>query len=134
MRKLEEPFSLSNAAMPTFMLAPMPTTSTTATTTATLLVPTTTTLATLQIPFTTDMAALPASSKLPSTLNTPPMPKPQGSRQTSKTWPRPYTPVPLTVPVHSDQFLDEDWDSNKQEEWERTNKIMKRENRKVAPF
>ena len=104
MRKLEEPFSLSEAAVPTFMLAPMPTASIASTA-----------MATLQVPFTTATATLPVSFKLPSTLNTPTVPKPQGSSQTSKTWPRPYTPVPLTAPVHSDWSLDEEWDGTKQE-------------------
>ena len=118
--------------MPTFTLAPMPTTSTTATAMATLLVPSTITMATLQFPFTAATATLPVSSELPNTLTTPFISKPQGSRQTSKTWPGLYTPMPLTAPVHSDWSSDEDWDSTIQEERERTNKIVRRENRKVV--
>ena len=61
-RQLEEPFSLSKAAMPTFMLASVPTTNAATTTIANLLVP----------------------SKLPSTSNVW-----EQSSQTSKSWPRP---------------------------------------------
>ena len=89
--------------MPTFMLAPMQTTSTAATAMATLLVSSPTAMATLPIPFTTAMAILPVSSKPPSTLNTHKhMPKPQDSSQMLKPWPRPYIPIPLSALVHSD--------------------------------
>ena len=73
MRKSEKPFSLSKATVPTFMLALMPTTSTAATTKATLPIPSTTATVTLLVP-----------SNLPSTLNTPTMPKAQPSSQMSK--------------------------------------------------
>ena len=80
MRRLEEPFSLSKVAVPTFMLASAPRRNTA----------------------TTAMATLPVPSKPPSTLNTLTVPKPQTSSQTSKSWPRCYTPVSLSAPVHSD--------------------------------
>ena len=79
--------------MPTFMLASEPTINTATTAMANLLVP----------------------SKLPSTLNIPIVPKPQASSQTSKSWPRPYTPVALSSLVHSDWSSEEDWDGTKEE-------------------
>ena len=109
--------------MPTFMLAPMPPTSTSATTMATLPVPLATAMATLLIPFTTAMATLLVSSKLPSTMNTPTMPKPQDFSQMLKPWPRAYTSVPLSALVYSDWSSEEDWDGTKQKERERISKI-----------
>ena len=87
-RKLKVPFSLSKTAMPTFTLASVPTTNTATTAMTTLLVP----------------------SKPPSTLSTPTLPKTQASSQTSKTWARPYIPIPFSALVHSDWSLEEDWD------------------------
>ena len=115
MRKLEDPFLLTKVAIPTFTLALTPTTSTTATSMATLPVPPTTATATLPLPFTTAKAILLVSSKPPSTLNTTTMPKPQNTNQTSKTWPRPYTLVPLTAPVHSNWSSGEDWKETEEE-------------------
>ena len=47
--------------------------------------------------------------QLPSTLNIPTVTKPHRFQTDIKTWPRPYNPVPFTAPVHSDCSSDGDW-------------------------
>ena len=81
---------------------------------------------------TTTMANLLVPSKLPSTLNVPTVPKPSASSQPSKSWPRPYTPVPLSSLVYSDWSSEEDWDSTKQKERKRLDKTIKEQQRKIA--
>ena len=60
------------------------------------------------------------------------MPKPPAPSQLSKTWAKPYTAVPLSSSVHSDWSSEEDWDSAKQKERERLDKIIKEQQRKIA--
>ena len=62
---------------------------------------------------TTTTANLSVPTKLPTTLYVPTVHKSQASSQTSKTCPRPYTPVPLSSPVHSDWSSEEDWNGTK---------------------
>ena len=79
---------------------------------------------------TTTMVNLSLPTNPPSTLNIPTVPKPPAPSHPSKTWERPYTPVPLSSPVHSDWSSEEDWDGTKQKERGRLDKIIKEQQRK----
>ena len=84
---------------------------------------------------TTSTATLsaPAPSGLPSTSNILSVPKPPAERPACKTWAICHpAPALISSAIHSDWSSDKDWESTKQKERERTNKIMRRENRKVA--